>query len=545
MAMTRVIDVLHLLLRPPDEDSDGEVLQRFLTQRDEAAFVAEAVMRSLHVGMLKMGAIVSLLLVALAGGSLMLAGGPGGKLEVPKAANIKLAAKVPVVSWQETKPIPFTNWPISNFAVSPDGKTIAVVVNNRMMHIIDAVTHAEIDPDRIPALKAPATKIGIAYGPKGRLAFTCQNGLVTLERLRDMFSNIPDGYPIFGLGHTLKEGIPDFDPHQVVWIDDLYIVGEGRLLATNGVSFKEIGMTIVKENGIDVLKEVIGEQWESAATEKHQPTLLASAPGMDRVLYSTASKLYPFDIHVRMTDSKPHKIQTLSGHNALSTAGAVSPDGKFYLSGDDAGHLIAWEGEKFQKTQEWKLGGAIVCVAIASDNKTAAVLRRKESKVGDAMSTDWELYLFDATVAPAELTPFWKTSFEGNPRPASLAFHPDGTKLYGSFGERNHTQKPAGLRVWEKIPPQGPLNIKPLPKGSSKTFAIPELQTIDVHSAIYSPDGKTFAVGERGGYVALWDAATHKNCGRPTSTTPWRRRACRSRRTAPTSRSAMVAASSS
>ena len=44
MAMTRVIDVLHVLLRPPDEDSDGEVLQRFVTQRDEAAF-AELVRR--------------------------------------------------------------------------------------------------------------------------------------------------------------------------------------------------------------------------------------------------------------------------------------------------------------------------------------------------------------------------------------------------------------------------------------------------------------------------------------------------------------------
>lgn len=432
-------------------------------------------------------------------------------------------------NWTEGKPIAVQSWPVAGLAVSSDGKMLATVSDRGTVSIYDPDSGTRLDKGRVAQLKAPAKKVGIAFSPTGKLGVTTQNGVAIFDRLLDEV-------PHFFGGPNIWEGIPDFEPHQIAFYDEVKPEGwsdskDGRFVATDGVSFKELGWTYINENGKEDWKRHRGEVWTSWAANRHKPTMLASAPGTNRVFYSAgpdaAGKPDSFDVHVRDMAAKPQTVRAMSGHRARPTAGAVSPDGKLFLSGDGAGDLIAWDGVKFQKRNHWKLGGAIANVAISSDNKTGAVLRSSESYG----NTDWSLFLFDFANPPSEPTPFWTATFAGPfTGNASLAFHPNGMKLYSAFGEpygkpgQPGWAKSAGIRVWEKanatVPaPPAAVALPPVKLAWTKENPITSVE-FDIQSLAFAPDGSKFAICSNG-QTLVYDATTSKKLYEASGCFPW------------------------
>jgi RNA polymerase sigma factor (sigma-70 family) len=404
---------------------------------------------------------------------------------VPKSMGVKVwtlggqKAKAPEAEWKEGEPIELPGYPVQNLAVSPDGKTLAAVIGRGSVSLHDPDTGARVDKNFLPQLKANATRLDVSFSPEGKLAITGQNGVVAFDAdtLRKDFATAYRRWDLW-------EGIPNFDPHRVVWLHEErtgggWAAGEGRLVATDGVSFKEVGWTRGKKEGEDLVRAT-GETWEVKKGEKHAPTVLAAAPDVRRVFHSAGpaeGKGDPqFDLFVREAAKQPHTVHTLSGHKARPTSGAISADGRLMVSGDEAGTVVAWDGEKFGELGRWKLGGEITNVAVAADNRTAAVFRVKETTDGEA-KTEWELYVFDVTTAPVAIAPVWRATLPGlyskseyrlpdhngnrdaGPYRAALAFYPTGKKLYGALGfpylktrKDDPDQPPRGIRVWELVP---------------------------------------------------------------------------------------------
>jgi RNA polymerase sigma factor (sigma-70 family) len=444
--------------------------------------------------------------------------GDGMKLSAWEIGG-EASATAPPIPWREGKPIDLPSFPVQAIAVSPDGKMLAAATSNGIVSIHDPATGARLDKGRVAQLKAMPTRLGLAFSPKGKLAITGQNGAVVLD-------NLLGEVPNFVGPAEAWEGVPGFDPHQLVWIEDS---DDGQqLIATDGNLMREVGWT--RLNGQPV--RVKGGRWPFEQGRKHQPTMLASVPGK-RILVAGSSfgdSRDPFTLSLKTLDASPHSVRTTSGHKARPIAGAIASDGKLLLSGDEAGDLIAWEGAALKMKHRWKLGGAIVAIAIATDNATAAALRVKET----GTATDWELYLFDLATVPNELVPIWKISIPGSysktefplqgpdgrtevgPFYATLAFHPDGKKLYGSLGDPYvkvlktdpKWKKPIGIRVWEKIavPPAEIQAPAKLTWKAEEPIADPQF---DIQSLAFSKDGTKFAFCSNG-ETLVYDTVTFK-----------------------------------
>ncbi len=434
-----------------------------------------------------------------------------------------------ISEWKEGKPLSdFPSWPVRNFALNADGRQIAVVAGGYHVSIHDSADGTTLSDEKthhLGALKAPATRTAVAFSARGDLAVTAQNGVV-VYRADTLLKPIPE---IVG-SWSHWEGVRDFDPHQVAWL------ANDRIVAGSGDAYHVLGWNVVEHDGITQTERYVGDAWKSREKYKHLPTALAVSAQSKRILYLEGSKpvldVENFNLLVRRTDTSPQKIHTLAGHTSRPTGGAIASDGSRLLTGAESGELILWDGTTFQKRSTRKLAGSIANVALAGDDRTAAVLCVGERGEGDKSETDWNLYVFDIATGERDLKPAWSKTLPGSysnsihrvrtdtgVNHSTLAFHPNGSKLYASLAEPYtrglkrddpNWRKPTGIRVWEKPAPAPAADTAPAARREIRELRGTEVGGTEPQGVAFAPDGKSFSVVDGDGLVSNWDRATLK-----------------------------------
>jgi RNA polymerase sigma factor (sigma-70 family) len=418
----------------------------------------------------------------------------------------------PPAAWREGKIIPTPNGCVTGLAVSPDGTMLAVVANETIA-ILDPATGTRLDKGRIATMKVLPKFHGIAFSSRGKLAVTGAAGVNVFE---DLLAEVPR------FTHGTTDAVAGFQPHQVVWIDDNFQNGTGRLLATDGHETREFGWAARTVNGVEVVEKTIGERWTAQGAHAHEPTALAATP--TRIVHSGAGA-DESALQLRFTERQPHTVRTLAGHGARPTAAVMAKDGNAFVSGDAGGTLIAWAGDgtTYRELRRWKLGGSIAALALAPDQRTVAALRQVKNNLNPLAEVEFELFVFDIRET-GEIKPIWRSP-QGFPGQftlgASLAFHPKGDKLYAAFGDpylktnNRPFGRSSGIRVWEKIASAPaatpPADVAPPPpaKLTWKAEAPIADPQFDIQSLAVSKDGSKFAIGSNAQSI-VFDTTTLK-----------------------------------
>lgn len=196
-------------------------------------------------------------------------------------------------------------------------------------------------------------------------------------------------------------------------------------------------------------------------------------------------------------DVKTRKTTLTLGATAWVKSLAFSPDGKTLASGH-------WDN----KIYLWKV----------TTGKPVAILQRDVPAIVNSVAFNPDGSLLaaatgnDATWANSAGIRLWtvatgreKVFLKGHTGPInSVAFSPDGKVLAsGSFDNT--------IRLWDMATGNNTATMKAVPKISvtvngSSTVGV----AVSANSIVFSPDGKTLAVGNGDETVGLWDVATHK-----------------------------------
>jgi sugar lactone lactonase YvrE len=203
-------------------------------------------------------------------------------------------------------PIGEEHW-ITSMAVSPDGKTLAVSVN-QAVKLYDVATG--IDLDTLP-IQSVSTQ-DLAFSPDGK-------SLVIVDSSR--------GVIVWNLA-SKSEAKPFSEP--AIYPETFAFSLDGRLLAVGG--WNEGNAAKI------VLWDLNSGQWLRTFTG-HENTVNAVAFSPDgRWLVSGSA-----DLTIRLWDvSNGNVLNKLTGHTTAVNAVAFSPDGKMLASGGDDG-VIFWE----------------------------------------------------------------------------------------------------------------------------------------------------------------------------------------------------------
>jgi RNA polymerase sigma factor (sigma-70 family) len=445
-----------------------------------ARTLAEGVMRSFRFGVLKVCLVVGLLALALAGGGLMLAGGPEGagekKVEQPQGkADAKPDAARAGTVWREILTGEDSGkYPVS-VAFSGDGKMLLTGdTNGEVMAVILSYEN----PTYRWKSRPDGPHAAVAYSADQKHVYaTTTYGVRILDaatgnekgRIEEKDSN-PIAVGVF----PKKTIAADFTQLQIVF-------GSARGY-------------FVKSWAEDAkLPDTVGGIEVSTVAKGAKPADVAAVPLAVDPKGRIAIMTGPRDATGQLTGMKGKNVlwayvcgdydegspgnRVMVGHTATVVSAAWAKEGSAAVTGDAGGRVIVWDAKTMKEARRVELGGRVMAVAISPDGThTAACVRGKQGA---------EVYVWE-TAKPADaMRPIHNQQGDFGFEPyASLAFSSDNKRLAGCAIDKKWLQPgpkalPSGqVHVWELAgepkaqPAPKRLYNEKLPKGSSTNFVI-------------------------------------------------------------------------
>jgi WD40 repeat protein len=358
---------------------------------------------------------------------------------------------------------------LREIAISPDGKTLAVLSGAGGVLFFDARTYARIGG---PLLLEDSGDGSLAYSPDGRTLAVGGNRLVHLI---------------------------DAHTHEQLAETDV-VGGAGRMAFTND------GSRLVVLFAPDPSRQGAGS---------------ADA----QITIRDAATLAPIGRSI-----EPHAfVGAFVGTWYASPQFALTPDGRFLLTASEDGELARWDLRSGKKTRTWRIEtGTAPALAVSPDGRTAAVGMKQgvqlvdlrsgtvRTATGDvAGSPNWVLFSPDGTMVVA--TNRDKTITRWDVESASPletlrghsnfvqqpVFSPDGQTLY--------TVSHDGTAIAWDLTGDRRLG-RPFTFTHDRTFS---KTGYDGHPGRLSPDGRLIAVGLKERGIQLWDARELSPVGAP------------------------------
>ncbi len=444
-----------------------------------AQTLAEGVMRSMKLGILKMWLVVGLLGLALTSGGLMLAGGPkdpGPKTsERPKSTtNAKPHAATAGTMWKEEFTAEYeSSLPVS-VAFSGDAKTL-----------LTGDTSGEVMALRFPSDRPTYRWKTKVDGSHAAVAYSA-------DRMK-IYATTADGVRILD-ATTGKEVARIDEPNS----NPLAI---GVFPNKVDAKFPQVQIVFGNARGYFVKTwadsgnpaDTIGTIETSTVAKGAKPADMAAVPlavdpkGRSAIMTgprdakTNKNVLWAYVCGDYSKDSPGNRVMV--GHTATVVSAAWSKEGDTAVTGDAAGRVIVWDAKTMKEARRVELGGRILAVAIADDGThTAACVRGKQGA---------EVYVWETAKPTNTMKPIHNQPGDFSVEPfASLTFSPDGKRLAGCMIDKKWLQLAPKSRlsgqvhVWElanepkaQLPPKE-VYTKQLPKGASSNFVILDNYTI-------------------------------------------------------------------
>lgn len=460
-----------------------------------AKTLAEEVMRSFQVGVLKVWLVGGLLGLILSSG-LMLASGLDGPIKkyseppLPGAAAPAAAAKAATM-WKQNFTVDYPGRLPVSVVFSADGKTL---LTGDTTGEVMALIFTGDEPQWRWKSKAEGSHAAVVFSADQKKVYaTAENGVRVLDaatgkeeaRIEAKASN-PTAIGVF--------------PNKA--IDEKFT--QSQLVFGNAHGY------FVKTWADGKLADTIGTIATSTVAKGAKPADDAAVPLAVDPKGRSAIMTGPRDATGEVAGIKGKNVlwayvcgdhsagspgnRVMVGHTATVVSAAWAKEGGTAVSGDADGRVIVWDAKTMKETRRVELGGRVAALAISPDAKyTAAYVLGKQGAV----------FVWETAKPPKGIKPIHTDlgDFRGPAIYASLTFSPDGKRLAGCAINKAWLTRLGELigkvRVWElaaepkgQRPPKQ-LYAKPLPKGSSSNFVI-----LDNHS-ILVPVAKEGAIDFR------------------------------------------------
>jgi WD40 repeat protein len=451
-----------------------------------AKTLAEGVMRSLKFGVVRAWVVLGLLGLALAGGGLMLAGGPGDrsekKAEQPQAgADVKPEPAKVGTMWKENYTVEYEGSLPVSVAFSGDGKTL---LTGDTSGEVMALVFTGDEPTWRWKSKADGSHAAVAYSADRKSVYaTTANGARILDAATGQDVDRIDA--------------PDSNPTAIGVFPNKAVAGNSSRAQIVFGSARGYFVESWAEGSKPA--DTVGTIETSTVPKGEKPADVAAVPLAVDPKGRSAIMTGPRDATGQVAGTKGKNVlwayvcgdytegspgnRVMTGHTATVVSAAWSKEGATAVTGDADGRVIVWDAGTMKESRRVELGGRVMALAISDDGThTAACVRAKQGA---------EVYVWE-TAKPADaLKPIHTEQRDFGSEPyAGLTFSPDGKRLAGCAIDKKWLQlDPKTLRsgkvhVWEVAaepkaqPAPKHQYTKPLPKGSSSAFVILNNHTI-------------------------------------------------------------------
>jgi WD40 repeat protein len=270
--------------------------------------------------------------------------------------------------------------------------------------------------------------------------------------------------------------------------------------------------------------------WDVEAASSGTATVALNARTREDLIRRTASKVPALAEAKVETQSS---ARTFDGHKEWVTAMALSADAGLVVSGDDGGHVIAWERESGKELNRWRTKGWVYALALSPDTKQVFVSERKPLIFDSGRYDGVKLWDREKGEVQRDLGPDFKGQYL-----AAAAYAPDGKllavarggELDGNNGKATLVDPATGKKVRELTPGHlnGATDLAFHPDGvhlasSGRDTLVRVWNTADgklvkelgksrggqfkdwIHAVSFSQDGRWLAAADMAGSVQVWN----------------------------------------